>query len=222
MKPTRLISLFFCIAAVAATTGCASENGPDYRDAMLSDIVTVVSSSADAGTIFSFQRYDDTEEIILSARGYTNTDIEDGTRVLLYYYPESGQPYTSGPIKVRSLQMINNGSLKPVDIDGLNWDATPVWLNSVWRTGRYLNFRLRLSYSEAARHFSLVADKTTLSSPMPDIYLAHDLDGQPESYLRESIASFDISDVWNLPTCTGITLHINDTNLKQTTYSFTK
>ncbi len=222
MKPVRLISALLCMAVLAATSGCATDDGPDSRDAMLSDIVTLVSSSTSGGTIFSFQRYDDSEEIILQDPGYTNTDIEAGNRVLLYYYPESGLPYTSGTIKVRTLQMINNGSIATADLDRLNWDTTPVWLNAVWRTGTYLNFRLRLSYSDAARHFSLTADNATLSNPMPDVYLVHDLDGQPESYLREAIASFDISDVWNLPTCTGITLHINDSNLPQTTYSFTK
>jgi hypothetical protein len=92
----------------------------------------------------------------------------------------------------------------------------------MWRTGNYLNLRMRVDYSETARYFGLVVDSLTLNDAEPEVYLLHNLNGAPDNYLREAYASFDISKVWGLPTCKGLRVHVNDTNLQKDIYEFSK
>lgn len=219
MRPAKLIAI---ITATAILWGCSTQDGPDSKDIMLSDIVTMVSSTRADGTVFTFNRYDDQPLITLTAPTYSTDRIEAGQRVLLYYYPADSEAYTSGDIRVRSVQAINNGEVTIGPIADYSWDATPVWLNSVWRSGKYLNLRLRLSHSPSPRLFGIVADEATADDAMPHLYMMHDLDGEPESYLRDVIASIDISAIWDRPTCRGIVLHVNDSNLDTDTYTLAK
>ena len=40
--------------------------------------------------------------------------------------------------------------------------------------------------------------------------------------MMETYASFDMTNVWSLPTCQSIKVHVNDINLKKDVYIFTK
>ena len=75
---------------------------------------------------------------------------------------------------------------------------------------------------EKPRQFGLVVDSLTLKNPQPEVYLVHDKQGQPENYMMETYASFDMTNVWSLPTCQSIKVHVNDINLKKDVYIFTK
>lgn len=63
----------------------------------------------------------------------------------------------------------------------------------------YLNLRMKVEYSEKPRQFGLVVDSLTLKNPQPEVYLVHDKQGQPENYMMETYASFDMTNVWSLP-----------------------
>ena len=200
---------------------CGDDN--DYSErAMLSDIVTIAETSGPDGAVFTFQRYDDSPEIRLVDPSLSLDDEVKGLRALLRYYPESGEPYTSGNIKARALSVINNDTTLIRPVAKYNWNATPVYLHSVWRSGEYLNLHVRVVYSDKPRHFNLLVDSLTLTEPVPQVYLVHDKLDAPDNFLMETYASFDISNVWSLPTCEAIEVHINDSNLKKEVYTFTK
>ncbi len=216
----KLTVISTALSAMAVTTACSDG---DYNDRMmLSDLVSIHSVDQTAGTTFTFQRYDDSPVITLVDPQLTIKEDYVGSRALLYYYPENGEPYSSGNISAAGITIVNSDTAVVRPISRYNWDASPVFLNSVWRSGRYLNFRMRLDYSDEPRRFGLVVDSLTLTDPEPQLYLVHDLNGSPDNFLRESYASFDIEKVWNQPSCLSVAVHVNDSNLKKDIYKFTK
>lgn len=205
---------------VIMASACSDES---YNDRMmLADLVSIQSSDESTGTTFTFQRYDDSPTITLVDPDLAIKDEYVGQRALLYYYPDNGQAYQSGTISARGVTIVNSDTAVVRPIYRYNWDASPVYLNSVWRSGKYLNFRMRVDYSDKPRHFGLVADSLTVTEPNPQFYLVHDLNGAPDNFLRECYASFDISKIWTQPSCESITVHIKDSNLNKDTYIFTK
>lgn len=218
----RLFAAIVAVTMAVALVSCRDEGGARNHDFMYSDIVTVASASDADGTVFTMQRYDDSPLVSYTARNWVASEKIVGQRVHLFYYTESDEPYVSGPIRIVSVRAITNGAVAEGNPDSPKWDADAVWLNSIWRTGKYMNLRMRLSYSDKPRYFGLIAEKATLDSEQPQLYLVHNLDGEPQSYLSEIYASFDMSFVWDRPTCRSVCIHVHDDNRPEQTYVFSK
>ena len=69
--------------------------------------------------------------------------------------------------------------------------------------------------------FVLMADATTIDSDMPQLYLSYKKGGQGSSF-KNFIASIDIANIWNRPSCKGVTIHVNDSNFGNNTIEFKK
>lgn len=198
-----------------------SDDAECNDQAFLSDIVTV-ESTGESGSRFTFRRYDDSPLITLTAPSLRLDDKTVGRRVLLRYYPESGKPYTDGDIRSLAISAVNCDTTVIRPVERYDWASNAVFLNAIWRSGDYINVHLRAVYSDKPRYFSLMVDSLTLTDPVPQVYLVHNTLGAPDSYMREVYASFDITNVWGLPGCDGIEIHVNDSNLKKEIYKFNK
>lgn len=212
------------IILTAALFPACSDDGPYNDNAELADIVTY-SGNTQSGAVFTFQRQDDSPEITLTASGkhVDENSFNAGSRVLISYYAANGEPYTSGAITLTGIAAINNDTLRSGDAEKLTgWDADAIYLNSIWRSGKYINIYFRADQSDEKRRFSLMLDETTRGDEIPQLYLVHDMLGQPDNFTRRAYASFDISRIWNDDSCKGVDIHINDSNLKKDKYSFTK
>lgn len=222
LRATFARTLPLLILMATSLPSCSGDE-PYSDTATLYDIVTFDGSTPD-GAQFSFRASDDSPLITLTASGspLDVSSISPGDRMLLGYIPSSGQPYSSGPITVVSAGPINNMTLHEADITDIQWDATPIYLNSIWRTGCYINIYCRVSYSAEARLLDLLLDPATADTPLPHLYVAHNLLGQPDSYTRRAYMSADIASVWNKETCRGVIIHVADDNLPQSTYTFMK
>ncbi len=215
----RYIHILATVILIIASS-CADEK---YNDRMLlSDIVTISEAGADKPVTFTFRRYDDSPLITLKALNGSVDKEWTGHRILLRYYPESGEAYTSGNVTVAAMSAINYDTVRVREVEKYDWKASPVFLNSVWRTGQYLNMRMRVEYSPSPRLFGLMVDSLTVDSIQPQLYLLHNRLGEPENYLTEIYASFDLSPLWDRPGCRSIKVHINDTNHKEDFYIFQK
>ena len=64
-------------------------------------------------------------------------------------------------IEIAALSPINCDTARVAAIDTIAWNATPVYLNSIWRSGTYINLHLRVIYTETARLFNLTVDSAT-------------------------------------------------------------
>ncbi len=223
MQTTGLRHILPILLMVALFSAC-SDNGPYNDNAELADIVTYKGASQ-SGAIFTFQRQNDSPEITLTATGkyVDENSFKPGNRVLISYYAANREPYTSGDITLTGIAAINNDTLKTGDAEKLSgWNTDAIYLNSIWRSGNYINIYFRADQSEEKRRFSLMIDEATMEEEFPQLYLVHDMLGQPDNFTRRVYASFDISSIWNNDRCKGIDIHINDSNLKTDKYSFTK
>ena len=213
---TRILPVLTALVVISC-----SDDAEVSDQAFLSDIVTL-ESTGEQGSRFTFRRYGDSPLITLTDPGLQLDSENVGKRVLLRYYPESGKPYTDGNIRAIGLSPINNDTTVIRPVERYDWDANAVFLNSIWRSGNYVNVHLRAVYSDKPRYFSLMVDSLTLTDPVPQVYLVHNTLGAPDSYMREVYASFDITNVWERQGCDGIEIHINDSNLKKEIYRFNK
>lgn len=191
--------------------GCRDEGGPDEVTPSVTNIVTFTGNN-DEGATFSYIEIDDSPELALQASVALDTALaRTGDRLLARYVPlaEGG-----GDIALRGVSRINGGavSIEPI-ADYPGWNRDGVYLFSAWRTGIYINIHAMLPYDETPRQFKLVADRLTVTSSVPRVYLVHQLKEEVNSHLRVYYASFDISAVWSRPSCTGIDLHVANTNL---------
>ena len=211
-----MISFITCMVM----TGCSSD---DVNDSMtLYDLVTFEGNTEKAA-VFSLQKDGDSPMIELTAIGrrVDTAQVKPGQRLFLSYIPESGLPYTSGMVTLRGLSLINYAKIETGAIT--DWDKTPVYMNSMWRTGVYLNLECRIDYTtDEGRRFMLVADETTIDDFEPQLYVVHDLDQLPQNFTRRIYASWDMSDVWNRPGCHGVKVHIRDSNRNITSMTFNK
>lgn len=224
IRKLRFIYVVLPVVFLALVSSSCDEDGgnPNTRMALY-DIVTF-ENTGDEGSVFTFQKSGDSPLIKLDAFGFKldTEKVSLGSRVLLGYYPKSGEAFVSGDIEVLGVGLINNDTTVIRPIERYDWQANPVYLYALWRTGKYLNLHARLEYSSEPRMFGLVVDSLTLDDEIPQLYLVHNLMGEPENFEREAYASFNIENVWNRPGCQGVTVYVEDLNLRQDSYTFMK
>lgn len=217
---TALLSVLLLIL-----TSCINSDTIDGEVVpMLTDIVTFEGNSG-GGAVFSFNASEDSPLVTLTADTPLSTDdFTTGNRVLLYYRPTAGQGvYASGPISIVAAGPVNNGEVKTTstaELDG--WDANPVFVYSMWRSGAYINLHCRLPYYNEPRRFGLATTSEALKQEIVDLYLVHQLPEPVNSHDRAYYASFDISAVWSLRSCRGVRVHVANSNLPKDTFEFLK
>lgn len=220
---TPLASLLLS-AFMTLTLGSCGEDGVDGDVEMTcTDLVTYTGTTGGHAT-FTFQKMDDSPEINLTAQNSIGTDgIDPGTRLLISYIPQDNRPYVSAPVTLLGGRVVTQSAITTTWHDSFNdWDKDDVYVYSLWRTGRYINVHVRLTYSTEPRIFCLAADPSTLSTPWPDVYLVHVIDGDVDNHDRAYYASFDIAEVWSRPDVEGLRLHVANSNLNKQIFTFTK
>lgn len=205
------------IAAMA--WGCTSDQPSE--SVTLYDIVTFDGDS-DQGACFSFRKNGDSPlvELVAAGQALGRESVAAGDRVLIAYIPASGEAYRSGEIELKGISLINSGSVRRGDIDG--WNATPVYVHSLWRSGTYVNLECKLDYAGESRRFYLALDEATADDPVPALYIVHDMGSLPPNFGRRIYASWDISELWDLPGCRGVTVYVNDSNRDMGSVTFMK
>ncbi len=209
----------YITAALAALALAAVSCRPDGVDGEVlmpfTDIATYEGNTAPGGcATFSVIRDGDEPEATLHSDITLSDTYKTGTRMMIRYTTPSNLPYTSGPVSVEWGYEINHGPVMTEWREEYElWDANPVWLASVWRTGRYINFNLRLPTLSKPRIFTLVACHDWQQREWPELYLAHTLPaGETGAYDREYYSSYDISEVWDSPSTQGVTVVVATDN----------
>ncbi len=221
----NIIPLILPVFIMAFSSCSVNDNTYDGEvTATLYDIVTFTGND-NGQAVFTFNQVDDSPEVTLRANGTLDDKrIEPGKRIYIAYQPVHGKAYVSDDIRLYSLASINNGTINTEEsiADFPEWDRDKVYLLAAWRSGKYINLQTRLVYTKEPRKYRLVGDPETFGDHYPDVYLLHQLNEETDNFQRTFYASFDISPIWELPTCRGITLHISNSNLKQTIFTFNK
>lgn len=222
------IAALTALLASAALSGCGVNDDTFDGEVtpVLYDIVTF-DDNIDGCAQFSFRQVDDSPLITLRARNATlNTeDVTPGRRLYIAYQPTGGAgAYTSGDIALLHAYKINTATVSTEETIGSFplWNRDKIYLLAAWRSGNYLNVQCRLTYSTDPRIFRIVADRSTLDDPLPDLYLVHSMKEAADNFERTYYGSFDISPVLDRPGCRGVRLHVADSNLKTEIYTFEK
>lgn len=222
MKIVKAIAL--CVLLSLLLPGCREEGIDGTVEIPLLDIVTF-NGNRDGRAEFSFVKVDDTPEITLTADRAVNVEANRiPGRMLISYIPDGGQgAYESGPIRLLSGSLINSSQVTTSWREEYDrWDEDSVYLYSMWRSGKYVNIHVRLTYTTDPRVFCMAADPATLQTDYPDIYLVHILEKPVESHDRAYYASFDLSPVWDSDDVKGVRIHVANTNLDKHIFTFEK
>ncbi|WP_297063696.1 NigD-like C-terminal domain-containing protein [uncultured Duncaniella sp.] len=217
-------SFLLAILTSFVLTSCNDDDGIDGPvEIALWDIVTYEGKGSDGkGSVFTLRQVDDSPLVTLTSTSGLQ-DIEAPTRLMIRYIPEGGEAYVSDRIQLLGASKINTGEAATEWKDDYdNWNRDKVFLYSAWRTGTYINFHLRLTYSTEPRIFNLVLDPDTRQSETPEFYLVHIMAEETDYHDRAYFASFDIGEIWNDPKTKGVKIHIADTNLNKDIFTFYK
>ena len=227
MKTLKHYLLIICLALCA--TACMSDNNdsPIIDESTMHDIVTFVGNpeSNNHNSVFQFQKEGDSRLTTLRANNIAldTASTKVNTRMMLYYTPETGMHNVDDNITVKSIAQVFNDSVRTGDVKKLpDMDYNPIYVNTIWRSGTYLNINCGLNYSYEPIGFMLMVDATTVDNPYPDLYLSYHKDTNHESFFKNFFASIDISHIWNKSTCKGFTLHVNDSNFGNNEMTFKK
>ncbi len=220
MKNSILYLLLLQSLFIAASS-CKGEDEPSSNipQEAVYDFVTLKESSPE-GSTFTMRKSGDSPLITyFSDIDFSRIQtIEDGDRLILCYDRAGGEIYTSGNIIVYGYVQLSSTSQEMLtaaaaDYDG--WKCQPMKVNALWRTGQFINLDTEISVYHARRPETMVivADNATLDSEYPRLHIyyenAEDNDGENPYRVY---GSFDISDVWQKPTCRGVTVTYQTTD----------
>lgn len=207
---------------VSAMTSCGDDEYYEYGNSSF-DMVTYAGNGT-AGDSYINYPVNDIAPVTLidAATNASSAGLKSGTRLLLNYAVNSRNSDGSLNITAKSYTKAITDTLRyvpgttPVPMDSVS-------LNSIWRTGRYINIYCRVKYTETARVMALVADYRTIRNDTVHCYLMHNMMDATAYFWRRCYASYDISSVWNLQSCKTVRIHIDDVNYPERRYyDFTK
>lgn len=213
----KLTALMFVMLAYAS----CSRPGIDAEVAM--DYVEIVTYEgfSNGNSVFTFRKVDDSPLITLTSPTALGDDIAPGSRMLIGYTNATNDPFASGPIDLYMARRITQSTAVTKWDDIYNhWDIDPVWLSSIWRSGDYINLRVRLTYTDQPRLFALVLEPSTAETEWPTFYLAHIMAESTDYHDREYYASFSIRDFHNRQGVKGVKVMINDSNIGKQIFTF--
>lgn len=208
MKVLRRWILALAIAPMAWALAACSNDEPEYRvpTDVCYDFVTF-EAKGPKGSEFSLRRSGDSELVTyFSAYSFDgDTVLHKGYRLIVQYKRVDGEPYTSGPITLYGYRLLDDaGNQQLVGYDPER-PGEVVKPQTMTRTGQYINMQVQMSclHAAKAKTMELAVDSATLAGDVPELRLVYRA-SSPGANFCTGYASFDISSVWDLPTCRGV------------------
>ena len=204
-----------CAATMAGCNDDDETSGPDLTGAFQT-IVTYAGDS-DSGSSFTVTEPGTDRLTTFTTPVNLGEKLKAGQRVLIYYTNASGKRYESGPIQFRAHSPIKDGKaqLKPqADISPLR--VNPTEADLVEMSGKYVNVELSAAGSDGSL-FDLYFDEATVDEAQPRAYVVF-RSSNISSATHIFVGSFDISEVWDKPTCESIVVYYGqgkDTSRKE-------
>lgn len=204
------LSLILGIMLVAmALAACSGDDHYDYGNFKYA----MTTYLGDDGSASSFTCYghDDAPAVTLHGQHLGDTTLRSGDRVLLNYIEKGASGTSAQEVTVRGYSKVVTDALRMATTAQLA--ETPmdtIQLQSVWRTGSYINLRCKLRYTAAPRQLMLVVDQGTMAQSTVKCYLAHNTMGATSYYWAQAYMSFDVTAVWSRHTCKTLRVYLND------------
>ncbi len=211
----------YILILVFTAVGLSScEDNGGYATDFQYNMVTFISD--EDGMRYEYQGYEDSPVIQL----YDTEPIElyetSGERIMLQY-EELGTLDDVQLISTIGYSSIINDVLRESNIGTINMiEISPMKLNSIWRTGNYINLNCQLLYTGVTRQFQLIMDNATTNSEIVELYLIDNIMNATTYYYRKAYASFNIEAIWERSSCKTVRVHIVEDSLGNTYYDFNK
>lgn len=217
ISPSILRSLVtvLCLLTVGFLTSCSDEaDEPQTGEAVYQNIATYVGDNDSGRSLLQYRQINDAPLVTLTLQGRIDpAQAPVGTRLLVTYTLPAGVAYgTSTAIEATSLNVIYNGTVQTDATTLPDMGATQgIYVMTLYRSGEYLNLMAQLPATSGKRTFSLVADPATLNTDIPVLYLTTQADTE-QGFNRKTVASLSLAPVWNISTCRGVKVALNNTN----------
>ena len=85
--------------------------------------------------------------------------------------------------------------------------TTDYQVEALFRTGSYINVQIKVPSTGTPSAFNIYADRATINSPYPQLYLIYQLNSTGMSYTT-AFGSFNIGEVWNARSCQGVNIDL--------------
>lgn len=200
--------------------GCSNDGQPPAMDFQFN---MVTYSGMSDGAIFSYQAYEDSPEIILRAPEVKNVNMRIGQRTMMNYVVTKEETPNVQDISIKGVANVLFDSLRVASIENINkFPNNPMQLKSIWRTGDFINLNCMLQYTGRARQFLMIMDKDTWHKKVVEAYVIDNVMGAETYFFRKAYGSFFVGNVWNLPTCKVLRIHLKADNYPGQYYDFSK
>ncbi len=209
----KYFSILITALAAAAFSSCVNTDAPEYpeMERMHTDFATIISHGSQSVT-FQVQEKEDSPVATMSAPvAIDPATFPANTRALVTYIHPDDKPYESSTVTLCGLQTVYTKAPVKANINDFpEWDYSEIYLHGMWRTGKYLNISCTMNYV-LDPGFGLIIDEATIGNQYPDIYMTYLLNDTYDTQ-RPFYASVDISEVWDIESCRGLRIHLNNSN----------
>lgn len=243
LNALKNLSLAALIVAAASTvlTSCNDSGNDDYTYTVSALVTYEQTSSAinpttgalDYSSTFTFYGPgNSTSSTLIAPAAIPSSILTPGQRCVITFTPRDyNNPTATGTIELVGSPMAvptSTATTAPAQqAQQANAPINIIYINgspSLTLTGPYINLEAQMPIA-ADRTFSIVADESTLSNPMPDLYLTTATTSTPAANTAAVLASVNIGSIINRPGVEGVKLHVNNSNMVyqyQTTFELKK
>ena len=223
MKLQKIFSILFVAIAAITLHSCNSDNSDNTIQ--VANIVTF-QGNIEGQSVFTYQEINDGEKItIRSNQTIDETKEKVGDRVYIVFNLNNGTTLTNNSV-VSLLTAIGVPTINTqIENRPADWESTQgIYVQDVIRTGTWLNLLALVPSTTENMTFRLLADPSTINSSDVQLYMVYTNSAAEFGTSNvSSFASFNIADVWNLPSCSKVTFHVINTNeIAKSTFVFEK
>lgn len=218
----RIKNWILAIVVAMMATACGDDE-PKEGVEIYQDVMTFEGNSG-GNAYFSFQALDDSGVIKVYGAGTLSGDgVNVGMRVLVTYSMPQERVYpSSGEVQLRSVGKVYQPTLEVVESLPSMDELNAIYVNTLYRTGGYLNLRAMLAQVQG-REFRILVDEASLATGRAVIAIDTRVPEGAQGYDATSVMSADISELWDRVDIEGVDVLVNNTNnVYQRRFSFDK
>ncbi len=209
MEKPHHVWLYICLLLFVFSS-CKEEFDYGLGDFRL-DLATIAETTTDR-----YYRLDN--QTRLYPQQAISTDLKTGARVLLNYNLSELKSANEYSVKVNSVKDVFTSEIKELQS---NLSDDPLFLESIWQSGDWINFRLSFNYKSAKHGIALYQNKVPANDTIY-LELRHSKNNDTEGYLVNLYASFPVKSFSQKgkPVPLKVKVNTSDQGIKYYTFNY--
>lgn len=202
--------ILLSLVATMAFVSC-NDDEEEYRYGDFFYNMVTYMGNEEGGAVFTYQSYNDSPLITLKANNYTSDAIKVGQRMLLNYEVAEDLGNNHQVVTVKGLSKVHTDTIRvEAQMPTMELKMDTMRVESIWRTGNYLNVRCKVLYSESGRIMYLYTDGTIDANGCLNCYQIQNLMGAKTYYWTETYMSYYIEPALTLNGVKTLIYNVND------------